>query len=71
MSIFGQFCISFDFYRAMLCIRGTSHGLYLSVCVCVCLTQTAVLLKRQKRRITQQHYTIVQGILYIVSSKLK
>ena len=25
------------FYRAMLCIRGTSHG-PVSVCVCVCLS---------------------------------
>jgi len=26
-----------DFYRAMLCIRGTSHGpVSVSICVCVC-----------------------------------
>jgi len=36
------------FYRAMLCIRGTSHGP-----VSVCLSQAGILLKRQKRRITQ------------------
>ena len=41
------------YYRAMLCIRGTSHGpAYVSsVCVClsvsVCLSQADVLLKRQ------------------------
>ena len=34
-----------DFYRAMLCIRGTSHG-PVSVCVCVRLSQVGVLLKR-------------------------
>jgi len=41
-------------YRAMLCIRGTSHGpvsvclcMSVSVCVCVCLSQAGVLLKRQ------------------------
>jgi len=37
------------FYRAMLCIRGTSHGpvsVSLSVCVCLCLSQVGVLLKR-------------------------
>ena len=34
------------FYRAMLCIRGTSHG-PVSVCVCVRLSQVGVLLKRQ------------------------
>jgi len=33
------------FYRAMLCIHGTSHG-PASVCVCVCLSQVRVLLKR-------------------------
>ena len=42
--------IMVDFYRAMLCIRGTSHG---PVSVCLCLSQAGVLLKRQKRRITQ------------------
>jgi len=35
-----------DFYRAMLCIRGTSHG-PVSVCVRVRLSQVDVLLKRQ------------------------
>ena len=29
--------IQIGFYRAMLCIRGTSHG-PVSVCVCVCLS---------------------------------
>jgi len=29
------FLVFFTFYRAMLCIRGTSHG-HVSVCVCVC-----------------------------------
>jgi len=27
--------VKYHFYRAMLCIRGTSHG-PVSVCVCVC-----------------------------------
>ena len=41
-------CFILGFYRAMLCIRGTSHG-PVSVCVClsVCLSQAGVLLKRQ------------------------
>ena len=37
------------FYRAMLCIRGTSHGpvsVYVSVYVCLCLSQVGVVLKR-------------------------
>jgi len=34
----------FDFYRAMLCIRGTSNG-PVSVCLSVCLSQVGVLLK--------------------------
>ena len=36
----------FTFYRAMLCVRGTSHG-PVSVCLCLCLSQVGVLLKRQ------------------------
>jgi len=31
------------FYRAMLCIRGTSHGaVSVSVCVCVCVCHKPV-----------------------------
>ena len=37
--------IPVDFYRAMLCTRG-SHG-PVSVSVCLCLSQVGVLLKRQ------------------------
>ena len=41
------------FYRAMLCIRGTSHG-PVSVSVCVCLSVTSrSSTKTAKRRITQ------------------
>jgi len=52
------------FYRAMLCIRGTSHGtvsVRLSIRLSVtsrCSTKTA------KLRITQQHHTIPQGLLF-------
>jgi len=55
---------SFDskigFYRAMLCIRGTSHG---PVClsVSVCLSQVGVLLKRLNVGY-KQHHTIAQGL---------
>ena len=43
------FKMAHGFYRAMLCIRGTSHGpvsvcLSVSVSVCVCLSQVGVLL---------------------------
>jgi len=37
-------CFGFSFYRAMLCIRGTSHG-PVSVCVSLCLSKVGVLLK--------------------------
>jgi len=55
----GSYCFFVDFYyRAMQCIRGTSHG-PVSVCVCLsvtsrCSTETA------KRRITQTtpHYRV-------------
>ena len=48
------------FYRAMLCIRGTSHG---PVSVCVCLSQAGVLLKRQNVGSHKQHHTIPPGSL--------
>jgi len=45
------YCI--NFFRAMLCIRGTSQG-PVSVCVCVCLSVTSrCSTKTAKRRITQ------------------
>jgi len=49
------FCV--DFYSAMLCIRGTSHG-PVSVCVCVCLCLSLSVISRcstktAKRRISQ------------------
>jgi len=55
-----------NFYRAMLCIRGTSHG-PVSVCVCVCvclfrLSQAGVLLKRQNIGSHKQHHTIPHGL---------
>ena len=46
-----------DFYRAMLCICGTSHGP-----VSVCLSQVGVLLKRLNRGSHKQHHTIAQEI---------
>ena len=47
------------FYRAMLCIRGTSHG---PVSVCVFLSQVGVLLKRLNVGSHKQHHTIVRGL---------
>ena len=52
-----------SFYRAMLCIRGTSHGpVSVCVCVCLCLSQAGVLLKRQNIESHKQHHTIPQGL---------
>jgi len=55
-----------NFYRAMLCIRGTSHGpdVSVSVCVClsVCLSQVGVLLKRLNVGSHKQQCTIAQGL---------
>jgi len=43
----------YRFYRAMLCIRGTSHG-PVSVCLCLCLSVTSQSsTKTAKQRITQ------------------
>ena len=47
------------FYRAMLCIRGTSHG---PVSVCLCLSHVGVLLKRHNVGSHKQHHTIPQGV---------
>ena len=53
-----------SFYRAILCIRDTSHGpvsarLFVrpSVRLSVCPSQVGVLLKRLKSRITQNNTT--------------
>ena len=46
------------FYRAMLCMRGTSHG---PVSVCLCLSQVGVLLKRLNIGSQKQH-TIAQRL---------
>ena len=48
-----------SFYRAMLCIRGTSHG-----SVSVCLSQVGVLLKRLNVGSHKQHHTISQGLWF-------
>jgi len=47
--------IQIGFYRAMLCIRSTSHGP-----VSVCLSQVGVLLKWLNVGSHKQHHTIVQ-----------
>jgi len=52
-----RFLSSVSFYRAMLCIRGTSHG-----AVSVCLSQVGVLLKRLNGGSHKQHHTIPQGV---------
>jgi len=49
--------IETDYYRAMLCIRGTSHEP-----VSVCLSQVGVLLKRLNVGSHKQHHTIAQGL---------
>jgi len=54
---------SHGFYRAMLRIRGTSHGpVSVRVCLSVCLSQAGVLLKRQNVGSHKQHHTIPEGI---------
>ena len=52
-----------SFYRAMLCIRGTSHmALCPSVCLSVRTSQVGVPLKRLNVGSQQQHHTIAQGL---------
>jgi len=55
------YAISGFYYRAMLCIRGTSHG-PVSVCLSVRPSQAGVLLKRQNIGSHKQHHTIPQGL---------
>ena len=50
-----------NFYRAMLCIRGTSRR-PVSVRVRPCPSQSGVLLKRLNVGSHKQHHTIVQGL---------
>ena len=54
------------FYRAMLCIRGTSHGPVSVVSVSVRLSQAGVLPKRQKVGSHKQHYTIPQDSSFLM-----
>ena len=51
----------YRFNRAMLCIRGTSHG-PVSVCLSVRPSQVGVLLKRLNVGSGKQQHTIVQGL---------
>jgi len=50
-----------SFYRAMLCIRGTSHE-PVSVCVSVRPSQVGVLRKRLNVGLHKQNHTIAQGL---------
>ena len=56
----------FHFYRAMLCIRGTSHGP-----VSVRPTQVGVLLKRLNIGSHKQHHTIAQGLQFSDAQDLR
>jgi len=52
-----------DFYLAMLCIRGTSHGpVSVYVSVRLCLSEVEVLLKQLNRGSHKQHHMIAQGV---------
>jgi len=60
-----------SFYRAMLCIRGTSHG-PVSVCVCLSVSVTSrSSTKTAKRRITQTTHTIPQGLYFSDAKDLR
>ena len=53
---------NYSFYRAKLCIRGTSHGpVSVSVSLRLCLSQVGVLLKRLNVGSHKQHHTIAHG----------
>jgi len=57
----------FCFYRAMLCTRGANQGpVSVRVCLCLCLSQVGVLLKRLNRGSNKQHHTIVRDCSFLV-----
>ena len=58
------------FYRAMLCIHGTSHG-PVSVCPSVCPSQVGVLLKQLNVGSQKQHHTIAQGLYFSDAKDLR
>ena len=58
-SLFYPFLLACSFYRAMLCIRGTSHG---PVSLCVRLSEVGVLLKRLNVGSHKQHHAVAQGL---------
>jgi len=61
-----------SFYRAMLCIRGTSHGpVSLSVRPSVRPSQVGVLLKRLNIGSHKQHHTIAQGLQFSDAKDLR
>ena len=49
-------------YASAVYAMALCQSVSLSVCLSVSLSQVGVLLKPVKRRITQQHHTIAQGI---------
>ena len=71
--------VNTHFYRAMLCIRGTSHGpvslsvlcLFVSVCLSVCLSQVRVLQKRLNVGSQNQNQTIAQGLQFSTAKDLR
>ena len=58
-----------DFYRAMLCMRGTSHG-PVSVCLSVSV-KVGVLLKWLNVGSNKQHHTIAQGLQFSGAKDLR
>ena len=72
-SVIGKYA-RIRFYRAMLCIRGTSHGpvsVCLSVRPSVCPSQVGVLLKRLNVGSHKQHRTIAQGLQFSDAKDLR
>ena len=79
-NVYQYFRWLFNFYRAMLRIRGTSHGpvsvcpsVRLSVGLSVGLSQVGVLLKRLNVGSHKQHHTIVRDSSFLtpkISAKL-
>jgi len=59
------------FYRAMLCILGTSAWACVRVCLSLCLSQVGVLLNRLNTGTHKQHHAIAQGVQFSDAKDLR
>ena len=72
---FAQWCRGRSMFKQVFTARCYASavlamGLCLQVCLCLCLSQVGVLLKRQNLGSHKQHHTIPQGVQFSVAKDL-